>query len=108
MKNNQKYEEDVLHWISNLSDKQFADFFYKATLKRNTADSGKGHFVLADAWKLPEEPWLVDFIALPSAHEISHESMICQSGECNSCGSKLRSWAKKAICPVCGKEINCT
>ncbi|RPJ53840.1 MAG: hypothetical protein EHM23_30140 [Acidobacteria bacterium] len=101
--------EDVLSWTSGLTDKEFAEFFYNAVKNRNTAEIGAGHFVLGDTWKLPEEPWSVDLIAMPRAgrHECA-EDIICETGTCTECGSRVRSWAKNAICPVCGTDVRCS
>jgi len=36
------------------------------------------------------------------------ESPICQYGVCNGCSSKLTSWAKHVLCPVCGRKVCCS
>ena len=57
-----------LQWISRLTERQFAQFFYEAVHERCTSDSPEegGHFVLADAWRDTDSTvWDVDMIALP-------------------------------------------
>ena len=49
--------------------------------------------------------------ALPEVSERagwSDEALICQSGSCEGCGSEVRSWSKRAECPVCGNAVGCT
>ena len=60
--------KSALQWISGLTDREFAEFFYDAVHERCTSDSPEegGHFVLADASHDPDSTvWDVDFIALP-------------------------------------------
>lgn len=107
------FREQVLDWCRGLNDKQFAEFFYEAVASRNTSDlpEWRGHFVLADAEFVDDGPWEVDFIALPVETERapwSDEGPICQSGTCGSCGFAVRSWSKRAECPVCANPVYCT
>jgi hypothetical protein len=112
MKENEaSVKERILLWISNLTDKQFAEFFYEAVANRNTSDVFEGHFLLADAEKVEDEPWSIDFIALQdSSQPIKYDDdyPICESGECTRCKSLVRSWAKRAICPICKTKVYCT
>ncbi len=111
MEDKTQFEKEILEWISSLIDRRFTEFFYKMAANRNTADTGEGHFVLADTWKLPEDPWSVDLVTLPSSaerHLYPEDAIIREIGECNTCRSLVRSWAKHASCPVCGVEIYCT
>ncbi|MFN3649552.1 MAG: hypothetical protein ACK47B_08200 [Armatimonadota bacterium] len=100
----------TLRWLRSLTDKGFAELFYEAVKDRKT-DGGYGHFVLAEAARrdLIEGPWDVDFIGL---HDREHyggewddDAPICQSGTCRECGVDVRSWAKEAVCPVCGSKV---
>jgi hypothetical protein len=104
-------EAQALYWLSNLSHKQFAEFFYQAVKERRTSDfqEGRGHFVLANAEIVDNDRWAIDFIALPEAAEPWAEDVpLCQSGPCGACGADMRSWAKKAICPICGAPVGLT
>lgn len=101
----------ALHWLSTLSNKEFAEFFYSAVAERRTSDikDWQGHFVLADAQKVQSEPWAIDFIAIPEGKESwSADAPICQSGGCGTCGALIRSWAKNAVCPICGSAAGLT
>lgn len=107
---------NVIAWLSGMSHKQFAEFFYDAVAKRITSDfkEEEGHFVLADTSQFPCEGRETDFIALPDTAKYDHDwvwaddSPICQSGDCLGCGSVVRSIAKHAICPLCYEEVYCT
>lgn len=105
----------ALTYLTGLSDKAFVEFFYEAVRDRVTSDikEGHGHLILADAEKAPDgERWDIEFLALHDRQNYSAEwgddSPICQSGTCHGCGQIVRSWAKKAICPVCGAQASCT
>ena len=104
------FRSQVLDWLRGLNDKQFAEIFYEAVATRNTSDlpEWRGHFILADAELVDEEPWAVDFIAMPvesERAEWSDEALICQSGTCGGCNADIRSWSKRAECPVCGRAV---
>ena len=103
-------EWGVMAWLNTMTHKQFAEFFYRAVADRNTSDlpEWNGHFVLADAELIPDEPWDVDLIAVPADAEYVDDHPICQSGTCSSCNSDVRSVAKNARCPVCGGDVYCT
>ena len=106
-------ESKVITWIQSLTDKQFVEFFYRAVANRSTSDlpEWNGHFVLADAEKVTDEPWEVDVIALHDPDEYKEwvdDAPICQSGSCSACGNSVRSVAKHAVCPVCKSKVYCT
>lgn len=104
---NEEMRARMLVWLDELSEKQFAEFFYEAVANRSTADTKEstGHFVLADVEKFPGEPWEIDFIAVPtSGEQWVDDAPICQWGQCSGCGSNVRSWAKRMRCPVCGED----
>jgi hypothetical protein len=103
----------ALSYLSSLPNKAFAEFFYEAVRDRNTSDKAdwRGHFILADTECVENDGvWDIDFIALDdgSYGQWHDGSSICQSGTCNSCGRAVRSWAKRAKCPVCGNAVYCT
>jgi hypothetical protein len=106
--------EVALAYVTRLSHKAFAEFFYAAVRGRVTSDAEawRGHFVLADAEQVEDsEPWDVNFIAVhdPQKYgEWDDAATICQSGNCESCGGRVRSWAKQALCPICGEVVYCT
>lgn len=104
----------VLAWLSSLTDKEFVDFFYDAVANRDTSeiDGERGHLVVANTSKLPDEERDTVFLALPDPDkypgEWAKDSSICQTGECIECGSWVRSIAKHAICPICEAKVHCT
>ena len=97
-----------------MSDKQFVDFFYKAVSGRDTAEvtGESAHLVIANTSRIPGEVRETVFLALPDPAEYSNEwaddCPICQTGDCIECGSKIRSIAKNAICPICNAKVYCT
>lgn len=104
-------EREVVGWVESLTDKQFVDFFYAAVASRSTSDFSEwnGHFLLANAEKLPGEPWEIDLIARHDpGNEWPEDSPICQSGICSQCSNTVRSISKNAICPVCDAKVYCT
>ena len=104
----------ALAYLSQLSPKAFAEFFYEAVKDRVTSDRSDwhGHFILADAEQVDaDEPWDVELIALQDDKQYggwSDDAPLCQSGTCDSCGHRVRSWAKQAVCPVCNQAVHCT
>lgn len=104
----------ALHWLGTLTDKQFAEFFYEAVRERNTSDQKEwnGHFVLADTERVTNFSWSLACIALPDptayAERWGDDAAICQSGTCMGCDTEVRSWAKHAICPICGTKVYLT
>lgn len=108
-----EFRNHMLQWIAELNHKQFAEFFYEAVAHRTTSDLAEwqGHFILADTESVDNGAWDIDFIALPvksERHEWSDEALICQSGTCDGCNTDVRSWSKRAECPVCGNAVGCT
>ncbi|MBA4016313.1 MAG: hypothetical protein C0483_03910 [Pirellula sp.] len=104
----------ALTFLSTLSDKAFAEFFYEAVRGRTTSDRNdwNGHFILADAERIvADEPWDVDLIAIHDRQQYADwvdDAPICQSGTCTNCSNRVRSWAKQATCPVCSQTVHCT
>lgn len=108
-------KEDVMKWSRSLTERQFAEFFYEVVAGRNTSDVFEGHFVLADAERIKGEPWEIDFVGLPNPNHAANlekdwvdDADICESGTCQHCQIRVRSWVKDALCPVCGSEVYCS
>lgn len=105
---------NVLAWLSSMTDKQFVEFFYEAVSDRDTSefDGQRGHFVLANTSKMPDEDRDTVFLAIPdpvhNPNEWSDDCPICQTGQCAECGSWIRCVAKNAICPICEAKVYCT
>jgi hypothetical protein len=106
--------ETALTYVTRLSNKAFAEFFYEAVRGRVTSDAEEwnGHFVLADAEQVTaNEPWDIDFIGIHDSEQYESwddNAPICQSGACQTCGCRVRSWAKQAVCPICEQSVFCT
>ncbi len=104
----------VIAGLQTLTDKRIVELFYEAVKGRRTSDikEWRGHLVLADWQKVENEHWEVQFVALAdkSAYDgpWADDAPISQSGECIECANSVCSWAKHAICPVCGNGVNCT
>lgn len=99
----------VVQYLRSLADKELAEVFYEVLRCRTTSDTaeGKGHFVLADVVQ-EGETWSLEVVALADPAEYAKGWLagapVCQSGVCSDCGTKVRSWAKHMICPVCGSK----
>jgi hypothetical protein len=106
--------DNVIAWLSSMTDKEFVDFFYDAVSNRNTSEfeGDRGHLVLADTSQLPGEERDTVFLALPDPDaysiEWAKESPLCQTGQCTECRSWVRCIAKNAICPICEAKVCCT
>ena len=104
----------VIAWLSSLTDQQFAEVFYEAASERATSNSyGECcHFLLAHSSSSPREQRDIVFVALPDPEQYSRnwsdDCPICQTGECAECGARVRSIAKRAICPICEEKVDCT
>lgn len=105
---------NLMAWLSSLTDKQFIEFFYEAVSERGTSeiDGERGHLVVANTSKAPNEDRVTVFLALPDPNEYSgewaYDTPICQTGDCIECGTRVRSIAKHAICPICKAKVYCT
>lgn len=103
--------KNAVSFVRSLSEKEFVEFFYDATAERSFGDVAEyqNHLIIADSESIDGEAWETDFLALPEerAHW-SADAPICQSGKCGKCTARVRSWAKNALCPICGKAVYCT
>ena len=102
--------------LARMTDLDFVETIYKAIEKRtHTSDTKaeRGHFVLTNATlDVDEDIWETDHVG---THDSVHyeagfvnDAPLCQFGHCGGCNSSLISWAKNAICPVCGASVYCT
>jgi hypothetical protein len=102
--------QSARRWLAGLTDKAFAEFFYESVGERKDPRRG-GHFLLAEA-ALMDGRWVVDFVGVHDRDSYDalwvDDAPICQSGQCGTCDSEVRSWAKQAICPVCGSNVYAT
>ncbi len=112
-------EEQVKTFLESLTNKQLVEFL-SDVLKKRRCDEGteeafsQAHWCLAETSRFLTddekgwEEWEVELLALydPDEYEGSWDdnSPICQGGKCMECGTKLFSWAKKIVCPVCGSK----
>ena len=102
-------KEDAVAWATGLTDKQFVEFVYDVCSRRK----GEENFVLVDSrWLEDEGEWGHQFIGRhsPEAYPGGWDDTapLCQFGQCSDCGVDIISWAKKALCPVCGEQVHCT
>ncbi|MEX1040993.1 MAG: hypothetical protein WDZ51_10200 [Pirellulaceae bacterium] len=107
-------QRDVVEWLSQMTDKQFVEFFYEAVAGRDTSEieGEQGHLVIADTSQLQGQQRETAFLAVPDPEMYSGEwaddSPICQTGQCVACGAKVQCIAKHAICPICAETVYCT
>src|SRR4051794_36541935 len=102
---------DLVDGLRAPTGKQFGEVFYEAvqgrdiySAERNVFDA---HLVLANAvrdrGKGADGRWSLELICLAPKQEWVDDAPICQAGE--HCGMSTASWAKEAMCPVCGREV---
>ena len=106
---------DVIKYLSALSEKEFVELFYEVVEKSFTTSNKdeEGKFIIAEAYRENFEnewaPWQLELIALHSKKHYNSwvdYAPICQLGDC--CNSKITGWAKHLICPICGEEVYAT
>src|SRR4051794_2058366 len=99
--------ESVLRYLRSLGDKDVLEIFYDAVRDRSTGDipEAKDHYVIAHV-ATEDGKWDLDVIAREDPEHYprgwASDVPVCQWGVCDGCGSRVRSWAKHMICPVCG------
>ncbi len=104
-------EQEVSEWLKAMTDKQFAEFFYKSLSKRHLY-AGEEHYlechlVLAAVTRDLENnqwsPWKLVIICPVPNQKWVDDAPICQFG--THCGNITVSWAKHSECPVCGEKV---
>ncbi len=106
----------LVQQLSALPDKHFAELIHDVVSQRNrTSDTEaeRGHFVLATATlNIEDRSWELETVAAPNPVEypapFDGDAPLCQFGTCGDCDHSVVSWAKRAICSVCGKDVYCT
>jgi len=110
-------KNDIIKSMKSLSDKQFIELLYEVVkgrfIYKGEENYTQSHLVVANACRLKNDnnkdwgEWSLELIAKHDSKIYpkgwADDSLICQSGEC--CGHEVISWAKNAICPICGKEV---
>ena len=102
----------VVSYLRRLAVKELAEIFYDAVRERalsRAEKDAKRHFVLGDAMYTEDGKWYLDFIARedPDSEDAgpwAEGVPVAQEGDCETCGSQVRSWAKRMLCPVCGSK----
>jgi len=112
----------AVEFIHSLSDKEFVEFFYEVTAKRNVRKDFGDEFD-STTWIVcvsdygifrgkAEPPYtLVASVPSPESAEykwVQNEKRLLNCGSCEGCGIELTCVAKEALCPVCGSLVGCT
>lgn len=102
----------VAAWLSSLSHKEFAEFFYKSLASRHLWKEERrfceSHLVLANAVRrlrddgVTWDEWELHLIC-PAEEAWGDDAPVCQFGE--HCGVSTASWSKRSVCPVCGGHV---
>ena len=96
---------EMMTWLSGLTEKQLAEVFHEARPNQ----SSDSRIVLALARRVEDEPWEISLIGMNAGGEPwADDALLCQDGSCFQCDSRVTSWAKRMICPVCGNELHGT
>ena len=115
--------DEVKSYLNSLTNKQLVEFLSEV-LRARRCDEGieekfsQAHWCVAEASRFLSddekswEKWEVELLAI---HDKEHypegwddKAILCQGGNCNECGNKIFSWAKKVNCPVCGAKVYVT
>lgn len=112
----ENFRNSTISWLAKMSDKEFVEFIYEIIKERPPTSEildEQGHFILGNAtFDRDDKMWVLDLIGVHDPDQYSNgfekNVLICQFGECTSCGSEVSSWAKHAKCPVCGEKVYCT
>ena len=93
--------------LRKLTNKQFAELFYRAVEGRRVYESTiyDSHLVLASAVREPEEStaWTLEVICPARDSDWVDDAPICQQGD--HCGMTTASWAKNSRCGICGGDV---
>jgi len=107
--------KELIDSIRKLTDKQFVELFYKAGRDRHIysleRDCVQAHLVLGNAFREMDDQdqwsrWKLQILCPTPGESWADESPICQAGE--HCGHETMSWAKNAVCPICGEVVHGT
>jgi hypothetical protein len=114
---------EAIQYLESLTNKQLVELLSEV-FKSRRCDEGteeeylQAHWCIAEVSRLQTddgkgwESWEVEILARhdPKKYDFdwSDNSPICQGGKCTECGTKLFSWAKKIVCPVCGAKAYAT
>lgn len=100
----------VLRYLRALSHCDLTKLIYEigAAKTQRQKRRERSHLVIGEATSESEGGWVVDLFALndpayPREAQLEGGDM-CQLTECY-CGSRLRSYAKHMVCPVCGEAV---
>jgi hypothetical protein len=96
---------EVVTWLSGLTEKQLAEVLHEARPKQ----SSDSRIVLALARRGEDEPWEISLVGRNADGESwADDAPLCHEGSCFQCDSRVTSWAKRMICPVCENELQGT
>ena len=111
----------VLEYLKDLTPKELAELFYKATshlLIKEIYDNGDFYqekiclakTVYGGTEGIPDQESDIYLVALPADHvrNVNWGDSLSQGGRCIQCMVELASVAKAVICPICGTDNYCT
>jgi hypothetical protein len=104
----------VRSWLAERSDKELVELFNEVLETRRQGLPSQAEERLIVAQVAPSGPGAWDLLAVApdDADEYpqgwASDAPLCQYATCPECGWDLVSWAKHALCPVCGEKCYCT
>lgn len=120
---NNMNQDKVKNYLGSLTNKQLVELL-STVLKARRCDEGteeayiQAHWCIAEVSRFKKdngegrEDWEIKLLALHDAKQYERgwvdNASICQSSKCRACDTKLFSWAKHIICPVCGAKVYAT
>ncbi len=112
---------ELIDTLSGLTEKQFVELFYEiANNRRDQTEYDKSHWTLVEARLIEtlhkvgkrSQTWYTEFLCVANPVEYpdgwADDVPICQNGTCHNCGYDFISYAKEAICAVCGGNVGGT
>lgn len=103
--------DDVLNWLSGLTDHQFVELFYSARKKREESARQplRERFAIMYLELADDEGWAYDAIAPAIIDDLTSTTSATDQfermGHCEHCQIPWVSWSDTPECPVCGRSL---
>jgi len=101
-------------WLAERSEKELVEIFHRVFEARldGLPSEASERLTIAQVSAAGNAGWDVSLVALDDPDEYpdgwAKDAPLCQYATCNECGWDMVSWAKHALCPVCGEKVYCT
>ncbi|HEY8359903.1 MAG TPA: hypothetical protein VIL30_20800 [Ramlibacter sp.] len=110
---------ELIAALSELKERELVEAIYEVLKARNVDRQFPGGEFEYDRWCLAQATFgkfgkvdaeaHIELAALPvPGCEPSNVTSLHEQGRCTRCGSAVTSSSKRAVCPVCSTEVECT